>query len=39
MHEYYTAMKSLILLTTAIPRGNLHKKTINLFYDKLIFHQ
>ena len=29
-------MKSLILLTTAIPRGNLHKKTINLFYDKLI---
>lgn len=29
-------MKSLILLTTAIPRGNLHKKTINLFYDKFI---
>lgn len=36
MHEYYTAMKSLILLTTAIPRGDLHKKTIILFYDKFI---
>ena len=29
-------MKTLILLTTAIPRGNLHKKTIILFYDKFI---
>ena len=29
-------MNSLILLTTAIPRGDLHKKTIHLFYDKFI---
>ena len=29
-------MKSLILLTTAIPRGNLHKITIHLFYDNFI---
>jgi hypothetical protein len=29
-------MNSLILLTTAIPRGNLHKKTIHLFYDCFI---
>jgi len=29
-------MNSLILLTTAIPRGDLHKKTINLFYEKFI---
>lgn len=26
-------MKNLILLTTAIPRGDLHKKTIHLFYE------
>jgi hypothetical protein len=26
----------LILLTTAIPRGNLHKNTIQLFYEKFI---
>jgi hypothetical protein len=26
----------LILLTTAIPRGNLHKKTVHLFYEKFI---
>ena len=29
-------MKSLILLTTAIPRGDLHKKTVHLFYEKFI---
>jgi hypothetical protein len=29
-------MKNLILLTTAIPRGDLHKKTIHLFYEKFI---
>lgn len=29
-------MKNLILLTTAIPRGNLHKNTIHLFYEKFI---
>ena len=29
-------MKNLILLTTAIPRGNLHKNTIQLFYEKFI---
>ena len=29
-------MNSLILLTTAIPRGDLHKKTIHLFYEKFI---
>ena len=27
---------SLILLTTAIPRGDLHKKTIHLFYKKFL---
>jgi predicted nucleic acid-binding protein len=26
----------LILLTTAIPRGDLHKKTVHLFYEKFI---
>jgi hypothetical protein len=29
-------MKNLILLTTAIPRGNLHEKSIHLFYEKFI---
>jgi hypothetical protein len=29
-------MNNLILLTTAIPRGDLHKKSIHLFYEKLI---
>jgi hypothetical protein len=29
-------MKNLILLTTAIPRGDFHKKTIHLFYEKFI---
>jgi len=29
-------MNNLILLTTAIPRGNLHKNTIQLFYEKFI---
>lgn len=29
-------MKNIILLTTAIPRGDLHKKTIHLFYEKFI---
>ena len=29
-------MKNLILLTTAIPRGDLHKKTVHLFYEKFI---
>jgi hypothetical protein len=29
-------MNSLILLTTAIPRGDLHKKTVHLFYEKFI---
>jgi hypothetical protein len=29
-------MKNIILLTTAIPRGDLHKKSIHLFYEKFI---
>lgn len=29
-------MKNLILLTTAIPRGDLHEKSIHLFYEKFI---
>ena len=33
---YKKYMKNLILLTTAIPRGELHKKTIHLFYEKFI---
>lgn len=28
-------MRKLILLTTAIPRGDLHKKSIGLFYEKI----
>jgi hypothetical protein len=29
-------MKNLIILTTAIPRGELHKKTVHLFYQNFI---
>ena len=29
-------MNNIILLTTAISRGNLHKKSIHLFYEKFI---
>ena len=29
-------MNNIILLTTAIPRGDLHKKTVHLFYEKFI---
>jgi hypothetical protein len=29
-------MRNIILLTTAIPREDLHKKTIHLFYDKFL---
>jgi len=29
-------MNNLILLTTAIPRGDLHKKTVHLFYENFI---
>lgn len=28
-------MRKLILLTTAIPRGDLHKKSVGLFYEKI----
>jgi hypothetical protein len=29
-------MNNIILLTTAIPRGDFHKKTVHLFYEKFI---
>ena len=34
--ENCASSPQLVLLTTAIPRGDLHKKTVHLFYEKFI---